>query len=83
MLAQIAARSRWAKEADRRKATKAAQRGLRAKFEREADPECVLSPEERAYRADQLMKAHMLRLSLKAKQARRRKAETASAAAEE
>lgn len=69
--ARIAAETRWSKTPDRAAATAPARAGLRARFEREADPEGVLSAEERAYRADKLMKAHMLRLSLKAKQKRR------------
>jgi hypothetical protein len=71
MIAQIAARSRWAKTPDRSGATSKARSSLRTKFEREADPDGTLSPAEREYRVEQLMKAHMLRMTLKAKQARR------------
>jgi hypothetical protein len=42
-----------------------ARKGLRAKFEKEADPEGLLDPEERARRADLLVRAHMRRIILK------------------
>ncbi|VEG42719.1 Uncharacterised protein [Mycolicibacterium flavescens] len=43
-------------------------------FEREVDPEGVLTPTERAQRAEHARKAHFKRLALKSAQARRRKA---------
>ncbi|MGD8214613.1 hypothetical protein [Aestuariimicrobium sp. Y1814] len=73
MRAQIAASTRWAKEPDRAQATKPARQGLRRKFEREADPEGKLPQAELDYRVDQLMKAHMLRMTLAASKARREK----------
>jgi hypothetical protein len=72
--ARIAAAERWAREADRVAATAPARRGLRAKFEREADPEGTLSSAERARRADGLMRAHMLRMALRSAESRRRRA---------
>jgi hypothetical protein len=72
--ARIAAAHRWGYVSDRQAATEPARRGLRAKFERLADPDGLLSPEERARRADHLMRAHMLRLSRASAQARRRRA---------
>jgi hypothetical protein len=72
LVARIAAAERWGRTADRREATAPARSGLRAKFERDADPDNLLSPIERARRADSLMRAHMLRMSLKAKTARRK-----------
>jgi hypothetical protein len=47
-----------------------ARRGLVDKFEREADPEGVLSPRERAIRAENLRKAFYKRMALKSSQAR-------------
>lgn len=44
----------------------------RARFEQQADPDGVLSDEERARRADLLMRAHMLRLAAASAKARRR-----------
>ena len=72
LVARIAAAERWGRTADRREATAPARSALRAKFEREADPQQVLSPAERAQRADSLMRAHMLRMSLKARTSRRK-----------
>jgi hypothetical protein len=78
LVARIAAAERWARTADRVAATEPARRGLRARFEREADPEGVLDVAERARRADALFAAHMLRLaraSAKARWSRRVSAE--------
>lgn len=69
--ARIAASERWAKAKDRPAATAAARGGLRAKFEREADPDGTLTPEELEFRVQHLQKAHMLRMTLAAKKARR------------
>lgn len=41
-------------------------------WEKKADPEGVLSPEERARRGDMLRKAHFARMALRSAQARRR-----------
>lgn len=74
LVARIAAVERWARTSDRTEATAPARRGLTAKFEREADPDGVLPPEERARRTDLLMRAHMLRMARRSAQARRRMA---------
>lgn len=71
VIARIAAAERWARTADRRAATEPARRGLRARFEREADPEGLLDVAERARRADALLCAHMLRLARASAKARR------------
>lgn len=73
LVASIASHSRWAKETDRTAATRPALEGMRAKFEREVDPEGVLDPVERATRAESARKAHFKRLALKSAQARRAK----------
>jgi len=80
LVARIGAQTRWGLEADRVAATAPARKGLRDKFEREADPEWILSPAERARRADSLFRAHMLRMSLKSKRSRRQAAELLTAA---
>jgi hypothetical protein len=54
--------------------TVAARAALAARWEREADPEGVLSPDVRAKRADMLRRAFLLECSLKGVEARRRKA---------
>ena len=75
VIARIAAAERWARTPDRVAATEPARRGLRARFEREADPDGILDAAERALRADALMTAHMLRLARASAQARRTAAE--------
>ncbi|MGV9792409.1 hypothetical protein [Gordonia sp. NPDC003422] len=71
MRAQIAAHESWAKTPDRAARTAAARRGLEAKFEREVDPDGVLSPVERAKRVENARKAYYARLALKSAQARK------------
>jgi hypothetical protein len=61
--AKIAANTRWGKTTDRTAATEAARRGLRAKFEREADPDGVMNPADRARAAENLQHAHCLRMA--------------------
>jgi len=45
---------------------------MRAKWAAEVDPDGTIDPAEVERRVDQLQQAHMLRMSLAAKQARRR-----------
>ena len=54
--------------------TKAGTAAFMAKFEVQVDPEGVLTPAERARRAEHARKAHMARLALKSSRARPRKA---------
>ena len=78
LIAQMAAATRWGRSGtaeNRAAATQPARDGLRRRFEIEADPHRVLSDAERAARVDQLLHAHMLRMSLKAAAGRRRKRE--------
>ena len=70
--AQMAAHLRWASVEDRREATRAAREAAASRFERQVDPDGVLSLTERAIRAEHAQKAHMLRMSIAAKAARRR-----------
>ena len=72
LIARIAAAERWARTTDRSAATAPARRGLRAKFEREVDPDETLTLAERTRRVDDLMRAHMLRMS-RASAAKRRR----------
>lgn len=72
LIARIAAAERWARTVDRRAATEPARRGLRERFEREADSEGVLDVADRARRADALFTAHMLRLARASARSRRR-----------
>lgn len=56
---------------DVRELTKPATKGFLAKFEREVDPDCRLSAEERARRAHAALRAHMQRLALRSAAVRR------------
>lgn len=69
---RIAAHESWARTPDRTARTAPARRALEDKFLREADPEGVLSPVERAKRAENLRKAFYCRLAKKSAEARRR-----------
>jgi hypothetical protein len=57
---------------DPHEATAKARAAFLAKFEREADPDGVLSPEERRRRAESLRRAHFARLALASVKARRK-----------
>lgn len=70
LAARIAAAERWGRCPDRSQATAPARAGLRAKFARQVDPNGRLEPDELERRVDSLMRAHMLRMSLAAKNAR-------------
>lgn len=69
MTARIGALTRWSNE-DPKTGTAAMRAGRMASFERQVDPDGVLSPAERQDRAERAMKAHMLRMSAKARQRR-------------
>lgn len=69
--AKIAAHARWAQHDPNAHALKM-QAALRAKFEREADPDGALPEAERQRRAEQLYKAHMARLAFASAKARRK-----------
>jgi hypothetical protein len=73
--AAIASHLRWAREASqeaRRAATQPMRDGLRSKWERMADPDGRLTPEELATAVDHLRKAHYRRMALASARARRR-----------
>ncbi|MEV5962096.1 hypothetical protein AB0L70_10050 [Kribbella sp. NPDC051952] len=57
-----------------------ARAGLRAKFAREIDPDGTLDPAEVERGVEQLLRAHMMRMSLKAKATRRQSREPVAAA---
>lgn len=64
----------WAHTPDRAARTAAARAASIARFEREVDPDGVLSVQERATRAEFARKAFMTEMSIKAVAARRAKA---------
>ena len=83
-VAAIGGTARWAKTteaAERAAATEAARTALRLRFEREADPDGVLDPADRARRGEALRRAHYARLNLARVQKRRREREAAELAA--
>lgn len=71
--ARIAAHASWARTEDRAARTANARQALLDKFERVVDPDGLLTPEERAFRAEHARKEHYLRLSRKSAQMRRRR----------
>ena len=71
--AKAAAFSRWAKTGDRPAATAAARTAARNRFENQVDPHGVLTPEERAIRADMARRAFYADMARKSAKARRRK----------
>jgi hypothetical protein len=74
MIARIAANERWAMEPDRTAATAAARKAFADHFENEVDPDGVLSPSERARRAESARRAHMYRMALRSAQVRQARA---------
>jgi hypothetical protein len=58
---------------DSRELTEAARRTFNERFEREVDPDGVLSPSERHRRAGAARKAYFTNLALRSAQARRRR----------
>lgn len=57
---------------DSRELTSSAREAFLSNFERQVDPDGVLSPEERRRRAEHAKKAHFSRLALKSAEARRK-----------
>ena len=78
MRARLAAHESWARTSDPSARTAPAREAAWSRFEREADPDGKLNPEERARRAEHARKAYFLRLAMKSAQARRRRADTGS-----
>lgn len=70
--ARIAAHEKWARQ-DPVAGTAKARTAFLGRFEREVDPDGLLSPAERARRAEHALKAHMTRLALASAKARRAK----------
>ncbi|MBE1531149.1 hypothetical protein [Actinomadura algeriensis] len=55
--------NRWAMEPDRTAATAPGRAAFEARFEKQVDPDGVLSPDERARRAAAARKAHFKRMA--------------------
>jgi hypothetical protein len=80
MRASIAAHVQWAKESDPTARTERARRAFLERFEREADPDGVLHPGERARRAEHLRRAYFTRLALASSRARKKGGDDGQAA---
>jgi hypothetical protein len=76
--ARVAALTRWSRE-DPKPALERTRAAFDRRFEREVDPDGVLSPEERTRRAAAARKAYFARLALKSAKARRRRRSSVSA----
>ncbi len=72
LIARLATHGSWAKTTDPSARTAPARRALLDRFERQVDPDGVLSPDERARRAGHARKAYFARLALRSAQARRK-----------
>jgi hypothetical protein len=71
--AQIAAHTSWANTSNRAARTAAAREAAMDRFVKQVDPDGVLSPDERARRAESAKKAYFLRLAAKSAKARARR----------
>jgi hypothetical protein len=69
--ARLAAHTKWARY-DPKEGTAAARDAFLERFEREVDPDRLLTPEERRRRAEHAKKAHFTRLALLSAKARRK-----------
>jgi hypothetical protein len=74
LIARLAAHESWANTADPSARTAPARRAMLDRFERQIDPDGVLSPTERARREWHARKAYFARLALRSAQARRKTA---------
>lgn len=75
--ASIAALTRWSKQ-DGKQGTAAARKGWRSRFEKQVDPDGVLSPDELYRRTERAIKAHMKRLGQRSGDVRRERAALAT-----
>ena len=79
MRATIASHESWARTDDRAARTAPGRKAMLDRFEREVDPDGVLTPAERNRRATHARKAYFARLALKSAQSRRRASEARAA----
>ncbi len=75
---RVGAYTRWARTEDRVAATEPARSAFMRRFERQVDPDGVLSEEERVSRAHFAMRAHMADLTRRRILSRRRQRPAAS-----
>ena len=77
MNAKLAVYTAWSNTTDRTARTEPARRANARRYERQVDPDGVLSPDERAKRAESARMAHMYRMALASHKARRLRAHAA------
>lgn len=70
--ARIAAHASWANTTDRSARTRSGTSAFLAQFEKQVDPDGVLTPDERAHRAYHARMAYMLALAERSAAKRRR-----------
>ena len=70
IIGAIGAHESWARTPDRAARTAPGRRAFLERFEREVDPDGILSPEERTVRAEHARKAYFQRLALRSAKAR-------------
>jgi hypothetical protein len=70
---RIGAHTRWAKTDDRSAATAPARKAFADRWEKQVDPDGLLSPRDRAVRAQNAKKAYFLSLAAKSAKARARR----------
>ncbi|GAA1029795.1 hypothetical protein GCM10009565_62450 [Amycolatopsis albidoflavus] len=69
--AKIAAHTSWANTTDRAARTASARKAAQDRFEKQVDPDGVLSPRQRAIQAESARKAYFSALALRSARARR------------
>ena len=72
--ARVAAHESWARTSDPSARTAPARAAFKSRFEREVDPDGVLSEAERQRRAEHARTAYFTRLALRSSKARRKRA---------
>lgn len=72
--ARVAVHTSWAKTTDRSARTKPGTAAFLARFEREVDPDGLMSPADRAKAVENAKSAYFAALALKASKARKAKA---------
>lgn len=81
LAAQIAVHTSWSHTADRAARTAPARKAALVRFESQVDPDGVLTPAQRAVRAEHARKAYFLGLARESALARRSKRGTAACTA--
>lgn len=71
LAARVAAHASWAVTPDREVRTRPAREAFLARFERQVDPDGVLAPGERHFRAESAKRAYFQGLALRSAKARR------------